>query len=81
MNEITIYPTITIRQAMKKLSQTGHKCLVIVDENNLLLGTLTDGDIRKAILKGLNISNSIENIYKSHSKLKQMGHLIFLIVD
>mgnify|MGYP001361924138 CR=1 FL=1 len=64
MNEITIYPTISIRQAMKKLSQTGHKCLVIVDENNLLLGTLTDGDIRKAILKGLNISNSIDNIYE-----------------
>jgi len=65
MNEITIYPEVTIRQAMKKLSQTGQKCLVIVDSQNFLLGTLTDGDIRKAILKGININESINKIYKT----------------
>jgi dTDP-glucose pyrophosphorylase len=65
MKDITIQPDITIRKAMKKLSQTGEKCLVVIDEKNTLLGTLTDGDVRKAILKGVDINASIDNIYKS----------------
>jgi dTDP-glucose pyrophosphorylase len=66
MKDITAQPNITIRQAMKKLSQFGEKCLVIVDESNTLLGTLSDGDLRKAILNGSEISNSIQQIYESN---------------
>jgi len=65
MKEITVEPDITIRQAMKKLSQYGKKCLVIVDETNTLLGTLSDGDLRKAILDGSDMTNSIHNIFQS----------------
>jgi len=65
MKDITIQPDITIREAMKKLSQTGEKCLVVIDEKNTLLGTLTDGDVRKSILKGVDINASIDNIYQS----------------
>jgi len=65
MNNITSQPNITIRQAMKKLSQSGEKCLVIVDKKNILLGTLSDGDIRKAILNGSNMSDPIHNVYQS----------------
>ena len=50
---------------MKALSQSGQKCLVIIDKKNTLLGTLTDGDVRKAILKGADINSTIENIYQS----------------
>ena len=67
MKNITIRSDVTIRQAMKKLNRTGRKCLVIVDEKNKLLGTLTDGDLRKAILKGVDISASIDNVYQSKS--------------
>ena len=65
MKDITAQPNITIRQAMKKLSQSGQKCLVIVDENMTLLGTLSDGDLRKAILKGALVGDSIKDIYHS----------------
>ena len=66
MKDITAQPNITIRQAMKKLSQSGEKCLVIVDEKNTLLGTLSDGDLRKAILNGSEMSDSIQQIYQSN---------------
>jgi dTDP-glucose pyrophosphorylase len=65
MIDITIHSYITIRQAMKKLGQSGKKCLVVIDEKNTLLGTLTDGDLRKAILKGANVGDSIFDIYQS----------------
>jgi len=61
----TVQPGITVRQAMKKLNQSGEKCLVIIDNKNTLLGTLSDGDLRKAILKGKGMSDKIKNIYQS----------------
>tara|TARA_B100001093_G_scaffold503352_1_gene557611 strand:- start:294 stop:1343 length:1050 start_codon:yes stop_codon:yes gene_type:complete len=64
MKNIKSHPNISLRQAMKNLSESGHKCLVIVDENDLLLGTLSDGDIRNAILKGMPIRESIESVFQ-----------------
>jgi len=66
MKNITVQPNITILQSMKKLSQSGEKCLVIIDNKGILLGTLSDGDLRKAILNGSEISDSIHNIYESN---------------
>ena len=66
MKNITVKPNITIRQAMKKLSLSGKKCLVVINATNKLLGTLSDGDLRKAILSGFNMSAPIQNIYQSN---------------
>ena len=68
MKELVAYPNITIRSAMKRLSKIGQKCLVIIDKKNALLGTLSDGDIRKAILNGVSMNESVENIYQKNSK-------------
>ena len=54
---------ISIKEAFQIISKTGVKCLVIAKENGKLLGTLSDGDIRNAILRGSNVSNSIEKIF------------------
>jgi dTDP-glucose pyrophosphorylase len=65
MKNITVKPDITLRQAMKKIGESGKRCLVIVDSNNKLLGTLSDGDLRKAILNGAYTGDSIQNVYYS----------------
>ena len=64
MKDIIVQSNITIRQAMKKLTQIGTKCLIITDESKKLVGTLSDGDLRKAILGGTNFGDSIENFYQ-----------------
>ena len=63
MKNLTVRPSITIKQAMKKLDQTAEKCLLVIDEDTKLMGTLTDGDIRRAILNGTKFSASIEEFY------------------
>ncbi|MDP7621510.1 MAG: CBS domain-containing protein, partial [SAR324 cluster bacterium] len=63
MKDITVQPDLTIRQAMKALDRTAEKCLLVVDENNKLLGTLTDGDLRRSILGGIKFSEGISNSY------------------
>ena len=55
MKNFLIKQNSTIKEALKKLNYTGEKCLVVVDENNNLLGTLSDGDLRKNILKGFGL--------------------------
>ena len=52
MKDITVKPEMTIRQAMIALDSTAEKCLLVVNEQQNLIGTLTDGDIRRGILNG-----------------------------
>ena len=64
MKNLLIRPNASIKDALKQLSQAGEKCLVVIDKNNKLLGTLSDGDIRKALLKGKFQKDKINEFYQ-----------------
>lgn len=62
MNVINIQATV--RSALKQLnslSETTYRTLFVVDGNNKLVGTITDGDIRRGFLKDLNLTDTVEN--------------------
>ena len=63
MKNITVKLDITIREAMRTLDKTAEKCLLVIDADNNLLGTLTDGDLRRGILKGLSFTENISECY------------------
>jgi len=65
MKQNLVSPDITIKQALKALIKVGGKCLVVADKNRSLLGTLSDGDLRKVILKGVSLDTSIEGFYQT----------------
>ncbi len=52
----------SIKQAMRQLSDLGEKDLFVIDEKGMLLGSLSDGDIRKWILKEGSLDASVEAI-------------------
>jgi dTDP-glucose pyrophosphorylase len=53
----------TIKNALKRLNTLdGHLTLFIVDENNKLIGTLTDGDIRRALVVDYSVEDVVEKI-------------------
>jgi len=66
MKNLLIKPNTNIKNALKQLSKTGEKCLVVVDKKNKLLGTLSDGDVRKAILKGKFHKDKINEFYQKN---------------
>ena len=68
--DLKVKSDITIQKAMKALNKSATKCLLVVSDDNKLLGTLTDGDIRKAILKGYLISDSIQKIYNMNPTVR-----------
>tara|TARA_Y100001958_G_C21207665_1_gene533615 strand:+ start:530 stop:1576 length:1047 start_codon:yes stop_codon:yes gene_type:complete len=63
IEKIKVKPTISIKEAMQVLNETVEKCLLVVDESNILLGTLTDGDLRRSILAGSNFSENISSSF------------------
>ena len=65
-HELFVSPGVTVKEALKKLDRTAQKVLFVVDGSDRLLGTLSDGDIRRYILKGKDLSSSIEEVYNIH---------------
>ena len=63
MKKLLIKSNKSIKKALDQISKTGHKSLVVVAKNNKLLGTISDGDIRRSILKNIDISTNITNIF------------------
>lgn len=58
---------ISIREAIEKLNKIGTKIILVVEDNKLI-GVMTDGDIRRWILKGGNITSTVENIMNKSPK-------------
>ena len=70
INDYLGHLEMTIVEAMQKIDITGAGILFIVDMDNRLMGTLTDGDIRRWLIKTGNlikIKNS--NILKFSKRL------------
>lgn len=62
IKDFTIDRKETIKQAMRHLSEIGAKQLFVVNASASLIGALSDGDIRKWILKGGSIRDKVERV-------------------
>ncbi len=60
-----ISPSFTIKQAMKQMDAMSEKTLLVVNDQGKLLGTITDGDVRRWILKGKSITENVYHIMNS----------------
>lgn len=52
----------TLQDAISNLDTVAIQIVLVCDKNNVLIGTLSDGDIRRGLLKGLGLESSIESI-------------------
>jgi perosamine synthetase len=62
VKELTIRSNQNIKSALEVLESSGHGILFVTDKNSLLLGVITDGDIRRALLDGKELKNVILDI-------------------
>jgi len=59
---ILISPTESIQQALKIIDAEALKLALVVDENSCLLGSITDGDIRRTLIQGISLSEPVSKI-------------------
>ncbi len=57
-----INPDASVKDALKILEEHAGKIVLVVDNNNVLLGTITDGDVRRAILESFTIDSTVLEI-------------------
>lgn len=63
----------TIQEAIQCLENSSLQIVLVVAEGNKLVGTLTDGDIRRAFLKGLNLRDAIDGIIRKNPFVAPLG--------
>lgn len=66
INSLIISPNDSIKKAMEVIEGTGFRCVLIADKNGYLMGILTDGDIRKCILKEMNLNLSVKVVMNAN---------------
>lgn len=62
MKDLIIKYSDSIQLALNKLQHNKKRFLICLDDNNAILGLITDGDIRRGLLQGLLINDSVEKL-------------------
>jgi dTDP-glucose pyrophosphorylase len=57
-----IKPMCSIREAIEAIDANSLQIVLVVNEKKHLLGTVTDGDIRRGILKGISLDESVQMV-------------------
>ena len=52
----------TILEALKQLQKIEKKILFVVDDKERVVGSLTDGDLRRSLIKNINLKSNISKI-------------------
>lgn len=62
IEDIFVNENSNIKDAMKTIDYGGVGIAFIINENKKLVGVVTDGDIRRAILKGISLEENVKKI-------------------
>ncbi len=69
LRSITVPPETLIREAAKIIQTSPVKIVLVCDSDKTLLGTLTDGDIRRAVLDFADLSGNVATIMNKNPKV------------
>lgn len=73
LKDIMVSPAMTIIQTMQTIDQSGLQFAVVIDSQKKLLGTVTDGDIRRGILNGYSLNTEIQSVMNKEPVYEIMG--------
>jgi len=73
IKDLLITPSATLLQAMDALTKGNRKIVFVVSDDQILLGTLTDGDIRRFILAGHELSGAIVGAHNQRPVTVEQG--------
>lgn len=66
LQALCIAPTLTLRETLLRMDQTGRGILLVLDTAGVLQHTITDGDLRRAILKNAGDSAPVGSLSGSN---------------
>jgi len=75
-SEFIVREKETIRDAFRKQTSTVKKFLLVVDKKKKVLGIVTDGDFRRAILASVSLEASISSIMNKNFRYFEEGYKV-----
>ncbi len=66
LTSLLIQKNKCIIDALKQLDKTAKGTLLIVDNDHHLLGTISDGDLRRSLIEGKQLSDTLEELYNKN---------------
>ena len=67
--------------AIKILNQIKYKTLIIIDKKKKVIGSVTDGDIRRGLLKGFDLNQNIKFVAEKNSIKKTLENKVTKKID
>lgn len=74
LQTVLVFPSVTVKEAMGLLDKSGMQILLVVDRRRRLLGTLTDGDIRRHVLAEGSLKLTVSSICNRSPKSIKEGY-------
>ncbi len=68
-NKFLINPEVSIRDAVRSIADGLEKIALVTDGNGRLLGTFVDGDMRRALLKGMSLDTAVKEVMNPNPKV------------
>lgn len=73
LKKTLIKPSYTIKQTLKQMDSVGEKTLFVVNKENEFLGAVSDGDIRRWILKGKSLTKNVTRVMNTNAVILKKG--------
>ena len=64
--KVLVKPETFIKEVLEIITNESFRIAIVVDDKNNLIGTITDGDIRRAILKNKNLDSQAKEVMNSN---------------
>lgn len=72
LKNVVVSSSAPIRKVIKTIDNNAVQIALVVDERMCLLGTVTDGDVRRGILKGISLDQPVELIMQKNPTVASM---------
>ncbi len=60
--QVTVLPGTSVQEVIEVLNRTGQQIVLVANADDTLAGTVTDGDVRRALLSKLSLTEPVEKI-------------------
>lgn len=76
--EVSVVQTSSMRDAMARLETSARQIVLVVDEDDHLVGVVTDGDVRRALLSGFTLESNVRHAMNRNYHVAQEGYEVTL---
>jgi len=80
-SRITIPEDLPTFQAMRVIEEGAVQLALVLNEAGRLVGTLTDGDIRRGILNGLSLNEPVQRLMNPHFRYVEKNHNKSIVLE